>query len=205
MRFSFLKNIAFHLHSVAFTLCVVLMSMVASAQSDTLIGIENVDSISLPKSSGFKAKWNLEPHSPLKATVYSAVLPGAGQIYNKKWWKSIIVYAGLGTCVYFIQDNNQNYKLYRKAYIATIDNNPATNPEIEGNSAFFNEWQEQYRRWRDVSYMALIGVYILQIIDANVDGHLFYYDISPEISLSIHPSFQVSDRVNGGIGLMLNF
>lgn len=186
-------------------LCIVFMGIIGHTQSDTLIGLNAVDTTQLNKTSGFSAKWHMEPHSPMKATVYSAVLPGAGQIYNKKWWKSLIVYAGLGTCVYFINDNNKNYQSFRKAYIASIDGDPTTVPQIEGNAAFFNEWQEQYHRWRDVSYMALIGVYVLQIIDANVDGHLFYYDISPEISLSVQPSFQLSNGVNGGLGLVLKF
>ncbi len=147
----------------------------------------------------------MEPHSPLKATVFSAVVPGAGQFYNRKWWKALIVYGGIGTCVYFIRDNDKNYLKYRGAYIASIDGNPNTIPQIEGNAAFFNEAQEQYRRWRDVSWMSLAGVYILQIIDANVDGYLFYYDISPDIHLSIHPSIIPAARGNAGIGLNLNF
>lgn len=155
--------------------------------------------------SGFSEKWNMQPHSPMKATIYSAVLPGAGQIYNKKWWKAVIVYAGIGTCAYFIKWNDDNYLTYRRAYIAAIDGDPNTVPAIEGDAAFFNQWQDQYRRWRDVSYMALLGVYVLQIIDANVDGHLFYYDISPDIQLSIQPSLVPADKVKPGIGITFNF
>lgn len=147
----------------------------------------------------------MEPHSPMKATVFSAVIPGAGQIYNKKWWKTIIVYAGIGTSVYFVKWNDDNYLTFRRAYIAAVDNDPNTNPTIEGDAAFFNQWQDQHRRWRDVSYMALLGVYILQIIDANVDGHLFYYDVSPEIKLSIQPSMVMSDRIKPGLGISINF
>lgn len=186
-------------------LFVVFISVTSKAQSDTLIGLSTVDTTVVEKPSSWKAKWNMEPHSPLRATVYSAVIPGTGQIYNGKWWKSLIVYAGMGTCVYFIADNNKNYQLYKSAYIASVDNDPNTVPTIDGNSAFFNQWQEQYHRWRDVSYMALVGVYVLQIIDANVDGHLFYYDVSPDISLSIHPSVSMSDRVRPGFGLQINF
>ncbi|MFY8136682.1 MAG: DUF5683 domain-containing protein [Flavobacteriales bacterium] len=182
----------------------VFIGITSSAQSDTLIGNPPADTLkSVP--SGFSKKWNMEPHSPMKATIYSAVIPGAGQIYNKKWWKSIIVYGGIGTCVYFIQDNTKNYRVYREAYISSVDNDPLTIPKIEGNAPFFNEWQEQYRRWLDVSYMALVGVYVLQIIDANVDAHLFYYDISPDIHLSLHPSLMPAGSIKPGFGLALTF
>jgi hypothetical protein len=153
----------------------------------------------------FGQKWHMQPHSPLKATVFSAVIPGAGQFYNGKWWKAGIAYAGIGTCIYFIQDNNKRYQTYRKAYIASVDDDETTVPEIEGNAAFYNQWQEQYHRWRDVSYMCLVGVYVLQIIDANVDGHLFYYDVSPKMSLSIHPYAIPSAQLNAGFGMSLHF
>ena len=177
----------------------------SNAQSgDTLI-IDSTNVKTLQTDSKWKTKWNMQPHSPLKATVFSAVIPGAGQLYNKKWWKTIIVYGGIGTCVYFIRDNDKNYLTYRRAYIAAIDGDPNTIPQIEGNASFYEDVQEQYRRWRDISWMALAGVYILQIIDANVDGHLFYYDISPDINLSVHPSVIPTARGNAGIGLLLNF
>ncbi len=154
---------------------------------------------------GFKQKWNMKPHSPLKATIYSTAIPGMGQIYNGKWWKSIIVYAGLGTCVYFISDNTRNYRAYRSSYVALVDNNPSTVPTLEGDSDFLNRAQDQYRRWLDISYMALLGVYVLNVIDANIDGHLFYYDVSPKIQLHVQPSFWFSERVNTGFSLALKF
>jgi hypothetical protein len=187
--------------ALLFAFCAIKIN---AQSSDTLI-IDSTNVKSLTTESKWKAKWNMQPHSPLKATVFSAVIPGAGQLYNKKWWKTIIVYGGIGTCVYFIRDNDKNYLTYRRAYIAAIDGDPNTIPQIEGNASFYNDVQEQYRRWRDISWMALAGVYILQIIDANVDGHLFYYDISPDIHLSIHPSIIPTARGNAGIGLLLNF
>ena len=171
---------------------------------DTLV-TTGVDSSSVGSPKTFSEKWNMKPHSPMKATVYSAVIPGAGQIYNKKWWKSAIVYAGMGTCIYFIADNNKNYHNYLDAYVASVDGDINTVPNIAGSSSYLNEWQEQYHRWRDVSYMALFGVYVLQIIDANVDGHLFYYDVSPEMNLSFHPYIIPSAQLNAGFGLQLHF
>jgi hypothetical protein len=180
-----------------------LLSFSAFSQ-DTLI-VAGVDSMEVGSPKTFSERWNMKPHSPMKATVFSAVIPGAGQMYNHKWWKSAIVYAGMGTCVYFIVDNNKNYHTFLDAYVASVDGDINTTPQIDGNSAYFNKWQEQYHRWRDVSYMALVGVYVLQIIDANVDGHMFYYDVSPEMNLSFHPYVIPSAHLNAGFGLQLRF
>jgi len=187
-------------------LVVLLFSLftLSSFSQDTLM-VDGVDSTAIGSPKTFSEKWNMKPHSPMKATVFSAVVPGSGQIYNGKWWKSAIVYAGMGTCVYFIVDNNKNYHNFLDAYVASVDGDINTTPSIAGSSAYLNDWQDQYHRWRDVSYMALLGVYVLQIIDANVDGYLFYYDVAPEVNLSFHPYVIPSAQLNAGFGLQLRF
>jgi Family of unknown function (DUF5683) len=147
-------------------------------------------------------KWNMKPHSPLRATAYSAMLPGLGQAYNKKYWKIPIVYAAVGTTVGFIVVNNTNYQYYKKQYIAQVDGDPSTNPEVEASNLF--EIQEQYHRWRDVSYMCLGAAYVLQLIDANVDGHFFYYDVSKEVRLQWSPLY-LGYYQAPGVGLQLIF
>jgi Family of unknown function (DUF5683) len=150
----------------------------------------------------FSKKWNMQPHSPLKATCYSAMLPGLGQGYNKKYWKIPIVYAAVGTTLGFIIVNNKNYQYYKTQYIASADGDPNTVSEVEASNLF--EIQEQYHRWRDVSYMCLGAAYVLQLIDANVDGHFFYYDISKDVKLQWTPTWM--GAVNKpGVGLQLNF
>lgn len=154
-------------------------------------------------SGKFAAKWNMQPHSPLKATIFSTVLPGAGQAYNKKYWKMPIVYAGIGTCVGFIIYNNNKYQYYKGQYIAQIDGDPNTVPEI--NATNLDVIQEQYHRWRDVSYMALFGVYIFQIIDANVDGHLFYYNVDKDLTMQITPGIINTGSLQPALGLSFTF
>lgn len=143
-------------------------------------------------------KWN-EPHSALRATVYGALLPGMGQVYNKKYWKLPLVYGALGTCVYFIADNTKNYRHYKEQYIWASDTSAQT---VSAYSASQLEpVMETYHRWMDLSYFCLVGVYALQIIDANVDAHLFKYDISPDLSLQwqpvISPLFHSQNRMQG--------
>jgi Family of unknown function (DUF5683) len=190
------------------------------AQVDTL-RIE-ADSVYVPDTSLFKTdfrknfsmRWHMSPHSPLKATVFSAAFPGLGQIYNgshkegsffRKYWKVPIVYGGIATCIAFIDFNTKQYRFYKSEYIASVDNDDTTVPTRNYDLTYLDKTQDQYHRWMDVSYMCLVGVYVLQIIDANVDAHLFYYDISNDLSMQIHPSFVNTGQINPGIGITFGF
>ena len=162
-----------------------------------LNSIAQSNAVAVSDSSKFQLKWN-QKHSPLKATIYSAILPGSGQIFNKKYWKTPIVYAGLGTCIYYISENTKNYHFWKDAYIAFNDTDPLTTPtgKASGLSNYsLNSNQLAYKKLLDISYMSLIGVYALQIVDANVDAHLFSFDVSPNLSLRYTPV--VSPQLTG--------
>lgn len=197
------------------------MCTLVKAQTDSL-KVSESDSLLLLNDSGyfaqkafvkgFRNKWNMQPHSPLKATLKSAVIPGWGQMYNgkakegsfaRKYWKVPIVYAGIGTCIGFIIYNDQKYQYFKREYIYQADNDPNTNPVINASNLF--EIQDQYHRWRDVSYFCLAGVYILQVIEANVDAHLFYYDVGKDLSMQLHPTLIPQGSIRPGIGLSLTF
>lgn len=135
----------------------------------------------------------------------SAALPGLGQVYNRKWWKVPILYAGIGTCIYFINDNTQNYQYYRNQLIAELDGNPDTTNETPFNSSQLRTISDDYRRWLDLSYISLGLVYALNIIDANVDAHLFFFDVSDELTLRWTPQFNIGPQPMTGVGLSLNF
>jgi len=140
-------------------------------------------------STQFQRNWNL-PHSPLKATLSSALLPGLGQMYNHKYWKTPIALAGIGTCVYFIHTNTQTYRFWKNAFIAYNDNDPNTNPDgiaVGLNNSQLDYNRLLYKKYLDISYLSLIGVYALQILDAHVDAHLFNFDVSPKLSLRTTP------------------
>ncbi len=145
-----------------------------------------------------------EVHSPKKATIYSAILPGLGQAYNKKYWKIPLIYVGFGTIGYFIDWNNENYQFNKLAYAHLTDDDPETNifMEIEAvqyynlnNPSHFQNFkdglqkrQEYYRRNRDLLIISMAGFYGLNIIDASVDAHLFNFDISDDLTLNWQPS-----------------
>lgn len=146
-----------------------------------------------------------QEHSIRKATLLSTAFPGLGQIYNRKYWKAPIVYAGVGTCVYFIVDNTQNYRFYRDALIAETDGNPDTVNPTGAPASAIRPVMEQYRQWIDLSYIALAVIYALQIVDAHVDAHFFQFDVSDDLSASLRPTAITTNRINPGISLSINF
>lgn len=146
-------------------------------------------------------------HSPRKATIYSAILPGLGQAYNKKYWKIPLVYIGFGTIGYFIHWNNDNYQTMKMAYSDLTDGNDNTDSYLDldasgfydlKNPTQFNNFkdalskqQDYYRRNRDLLIISIVGFYGLNIIDASVDAHLFDFDMGEDLSLNWQPTMQL--------------
>lgn len=132
---------------------------------------------------------DVERHSPRKASLYSTMLPGLGQAYNRKFWKIPVVY-GLGAyTVYAAMANNVIYQGYRDAYRLRTDGNPATLDEYVGLESDFTLQQrrDEFRRDRDYFWILTGVVYVLNIVDAAVDAHLFYFDVSDKLSMQFLP------------------
>ncbi len=134
------------------------------------------------------------PRSPHKASMYSAILPGLGQAYNRKYWKIPIIYAGfagLGAMVVFY-DNH--YHRYRTAFQYRTDGNPNTLDEFALDPRYTPEilttFKDFYRRHRDRSVIFMVAIYALNIIDATVDAHFLQFDIGDDLSFSIEPERQ---------------
>ena len=144
-------------------------------------------------------------HSPRKASILSAILPGAGQVYNHKYWKVPIVIGGLGASYYFIRENNSQYQRYKDAYIAIIDGDPNTVDEFNGqfSSQSILNVADTYRRWRDLSYIAIGAVYILNIVDASVDAHFVRFDVGRDLSLELAPSLPRAAQGAPGMSIAL--
>ncbi len=139
-----------------------------------------------------------------KATILSAVLPGAGQVYNKKAWKVPIIYAGLGASAYFFTQNYNNYTYYRKNLIALNDEDASTVNTTPYSSTDLQNLKRDSRNRRDISAVAFVGVYLLNLIDANVDAHLSTFDVSDNLSLRVVPAFP-SGQLLAGMTLTLHF
>jgi len=142
-------------------------------------------------------------HSPRKATIMSAVLPGLGQIYNKKYWKVPILYGGFAVAGWYLNDNLKQIDFYKDAFKAETDGDPDTENGTGFTSAQLQEVISQYKTWRDLSYIAIAAIYILNIIDANVDAHLFYFDVGEDLSMNIQPFVTPSLRPVAGLTLSL--
>ncbi|MCK9219980.1 MAG: DUF5683 domain-containing protein [Bacteroidales bacterium] len=150
-------------------------------------------------------------HSPTKATIMSACLPGLGQIYNKKVWKVPIIYAGFGVMAYFIYTNADEYLNYKCAFIESSYGN------MNGSYGYLVQKytkdellsaREYYRRNLEISCLISAVWYALNILDATVDAHLFTYNISDNLTLKIEPSFQAtgfSPKPASGLSFSLHF
>ncbi|HRW21099.1 MAG TPA: DUF5683 domain-containing protein [Bacteroidales bacterium] len=146
-------------------------------------------------------------HSPQKATIMSAVVPGLGQIYNHKIWKVPIVYAGIGTLTYFALSNQNQFNNLKQAYIDRSNGLDDPYAGILTNQGILNE-MDRYRRYRDITIFGAFLVYILQIVDANVDAHLYSFDVSDDLSLKLEPAIiagPFSQTGANGVKLSLNF
>jgi hypothetical protein len=153
----------------------------------------------------------MKKHSPRRATIYSALLPGLGQIYNHKYWKLPIIYAGFGIMEYFIYTNTDHYLDYRSAYIES------RNGVQNGNyAALVNKYTETellnaaeyYHRNLEISVLITALWYVLNIIDATVDAHLYTYSISDDLTLRVEPDLLMpsgKNQIQPGLKLSLRF
>ena len=170
---------------------------------DTLLVTASDDTTTLTASE--KDSIFIAEHSIRKASIYSAVLPGLGQVYNRKYWKVPIVFAGLAGFSYGVIYNADKYKSYKDIYKHIKDNNL---DEWEGYTKLQAErYKDFHRRYRDLFAIATAGFYILQIIDANVDASLIDYDVSEDLGMTVNPIFIPSLGNNYSVGLRycLNF
>ncbi len=208
-------------------LVTLLLALTCQAQhddmmpSDTTTVGDSIQQMLTPMSDVVKADsaklvrkgrdWSTWRPNPQRALWLALVLPGAGQIYNRKYWKLPIIYGGFVGCIYALTWNNMMYKDYSQAYLDITDNDPGTasynkflHLGVEINSQneehykqLFKSRKDKYRRWRDLSFFVMIGIYALSVIDAYVDAELSEFDISKDLSLRVSPAV-IPNRMVGG-------
>lgn len=150
--------------------------------------------------------------NPTKAVIYSAIFPGLGQIYNKKYWKLPIVYGGFIGCAYAIMWNNKTYKGYRDAYWDILDDDLSTNSWMkygtseENLEPILKRRRDYFRRYRDLSCIIAVGLYAVCMIDSYVDAQLFEFDISEDLSMRVDPVlFNQTAYNNRSVGFQCSF
>ena len=232
--------------------CILLLTgiLTASAQKDSIStsrpkrvvetppdkAVETlIDSVSqiLPKADSVaavdmrkieKRDWATWTPDPNRALWLALVIPGGGQIYNRKYWKLPIIYGGMMGCIYALTWNNMMYRDYSQAYLDIMDSDPTTQSynkflhlgatitaaNEERYKTLFKSRKDKYRRWRDMSMFCLIGVYALSVIDAYVDAELSEFDISKDLSLKVAPTvipggstFNSGSLENSAVGVNL--
>lgn len=204
--------------------------MADSLDTPIALNIGSKDSLSLSKivkKEKKKRDWATWKPDPKRAMWLAIVIPGAGQIYNRKYWKIPIVYGGFVGCAYAMRWNDQMFSDYSKAYIDIMDDDPNTQSynqflhlgaQINSSNLsrfqnLFKSRKDRYRRWRDMSFFCMLGVYALSIIDAYVDASLSQFDISDDLSLHVEPgivsnSSRRANPINStgiGVNCSLNF
>ena len=195
---------------------------------DTLAAITDSASVLIKKEHKRREKrdWNTWRPDPKRALWLALVIPGGGQIYNRKFWKLPIIYGGFMGCIYALTWNNMMYKDYSQAYLDIMDDDPGTasynkfmhlgrqiTPENEDQyQKIFKSRKDKYRRWRDLSFFVLLGVYAISVIDAYVDAELSVFDISKDLSLRVEPTVirnhsggNALDSQSLGLSCTLNF
>ncbi len=182
---------------------------ITNAESDKIESNLSLSSKKVSKLNKVAAKdsmrlmkdWNKWRPKPKKALWLAIALPGAGQIYNRKYWKLPIFYGGIVGCIYAMTWNNQMYRDYQNAYMDISDDDPSTQSYnsflhlgttiTDENKSYyqnlFRKRKDRFRRWRDLSIFATVAVYALSVIDAYVDASLSDFDISDDLSLHIAP------------------
>ena len=220
---------------IAFCLLLTAGSQQAKAQDrfdDDSLNVNKFDSISVVVDTTFSKKemkqdWSTWRPDPKRALWLALVIPGGGQIYNRKYWKLPLVYGGFIGCIYAMNWNNTMYKDYSQAYIDLMDNDPntqsynqflhlgmkiTTEAEKKRYQDIFRKRKDKYRRWRDLSFFVMLGVYALSVIDAYVDAELSVFDISDDLSLKVEPtiinnrsSSNLLDASSVGLQCSLNF
>ena len=185
-----------------------------------------VDSIAKAKNTKVPKDWSTWRPNPKRALWLALVIPGGGQIYNRKYWKLPLIYGGFMGCIYALNWNNSMYKDYSQAYIDLMDNDPNTQSYNQflhlGNvitsdnkkqyEDIFKKRRDKYRRWRDLSFFVMLGVYALSVVDAYVDAELSVFDISKDLSMKVEPTIinngsskNILDGSSVGLQCSLNF
>ncbi|MFW0737151.1 MULTISPECIES: DUF5683 domain-containing protein [unclassified Flavobacterium] len=168
------------------------VSLFAQVKKDTVLVVKDTSKLQ-----------EIDPLTPAKAAFYSAILPGLGQAYNKKYWKIPLVYGAIGTSLYFYLDNNKKYNNYRDAYKRRLEGFNDDNYKFLDDSRLI-AGQKFYQRNRDLSLLFVVGFYALNIIDANVDAALIQFNVNERLSLrpEIYPD-TVTFKPN--VGLTFNY
>lgn len=185
------------------------LDALAKATADSIANENKKKMLELTASLSRELKRKQWVPNPTKATWLALVIPGGGQIYNRKYWKLPIVYGGFAGCAYALTWNGKMYKDYQAAYVDAVnekwDSSSITDLLPPGYidrvshsqiTETLRKRKDTYRRWRDLSIFAFIGVYLISVVDAYVDAELSNFDIGPDLSMKVEPTI-INNQTGG--------
>jgi hypothetical protein len=191
-------------------------SIVVVVPQEDSLAVVGLGADATPPNANIKLSTEMSSFKPKPGTAaWLAIVPGLGQIYNRKYWKLPLVYGGFVGLAYGINWNGRYYSDYKQAYSDFIDEDPTTHswiymlptgqdPETVNSSSFKNSLKSKmdlYRRYRDLCIIGIAGLYVLTIVDAFVDAQLFDFDISPNLTFNIEPTIQPTINNNLTVAL----
>lgn len=200
---------------LAIILLIFSFSIITKAQdqeisADSVIITEQIDTLNIKGTVIIVPDTLADKRTPGQAALLSAIMPGAGQIYNGKFWKLPLIYSGVLTMGFYINFNHDRYIAFRTLLLSETDNDPRTINDTPLNDSQLRRRTDNWRRNRDLLIGLTIFLYVLNIVDAHVDAHLRDFDVSENLSLQINPSVQqtlvLNQQVNTfGLSLTLKF
>jgi hypothetical protein len=176
--------------------CILLFPVIVAAQDEkTTVSQDSLEKVRAQNRRIYAA--------PRKASIMSAIVPGLGQVYNRKYWKVPLIYGGLGGLGWLFSVNNTEYQFYRRNLKAVYDDDPATINETFYDADQLQKEKNYYKKIRDLAAIGMGAIYLLNIVDANVDAHLRTFDVSDDLSLRADPWF--APGLGAGLRVTLKF
>lgn len=192
-------------------LLLLILMVVATIKAQDTVTVVREDSLIIQSKDTVLLKTYSARYDPRKALLYAAIVPGLGQIYNKKYWKLPLVYGGFIGIGYGINFYQQGYIKYKKELFYNIDNGYAKDTDIRPGDVYstsnYRRIVDQYKRERDFMIILMGGMYLLQIVDAHVDAHLKEFDLNPKLQVSIEPMIEQNYLIGRqqGVSLIIKF
>ena len=181
-----------------------MCSLSSKAQDTIASKPSNNQAYTIAKTDSLHKKQKFQPDAK-RAGLYSALIPGMGQLYNRQYWKMPIVYAAMGTTIYFAIKRNNEYLRYRKAYIARIASGANSNDEFQGilTTEGIKQYQDEAKQNMDMMIVYTVIGYAGQIMEAISGAHLRNFDISKDLTMQVRPVITPINTM--GLGLVVNF
>lgn len=206
MKFYILLLFTFSVHLV-FAQTDTLVVNDVDIEVDSIVSDTSISKVKFLSKAHLKEIFGKEKYpNPKLALILSLAVPGAGQLYNKKYWKIPVVYAGLGGLVYAINYNTENYHAFRDSYNARTDNNPETIGEFsELSNAAILSYRNKFDKRRQQVWLGFFAVWLLNSTEAFIDAHLMKFDVSDDLTMQISPYFDGFEYGSGGVSLGFSF